>query len=70
MDNSQKFLLAVRKLKANVEFITHGDITSQTEFNNVNWVTGTEENGSAITSNTCPHAEITWSKVKAEMDKL
>ena len=70
MDNSQKFLLAVRTLKANVEFITHEDITSQTKFNNVSWVTGTDENGSAITTTSCPHSEITWTKVKAEMDKL
>jgi len=70
MDNSQKFLSAVRTLKANVEFITHEDITSQTKFNNVSWVTGTDKNGSAITTTSCPHSELTWTKVKEEMDKL
>ena len=37
--------------------------------NNVQWVTG-ENNGTAITTGTCPHSEITWTKVKEEMDKL
>jgi hypothetical protein len=70
MDNSQKFLVAVRILKSDVEFITHEDITSQTTFNTVSWVTGTDENGSAITTTTCPYSEITWTLAKAEMDKL
>mgnify|MGYP003113189421 FL=1 len=70
MDNSQKFIVAVRTLKSDVEFITNEDITSQTTFNTVSWVTGTDENGSAITTTTCPHSEITWTKVKEEIDKL
>ena len=70
MDNSQKFIVAVRTLKSDAEFITNGDITSQTTFNTISWVTGTDENGSAITTTSCPHSEITWTKVKEEMDKL
>ena len=70
MDNSQKFIRAVQTLKSDAEFVTNEDITSQTKFNKVNWVTGTDENGNAITTTTCPHSEITWTKVKEEMDKL
>ena len=70
MDNAQKFIKAVQTLKSDAEFITNEDITSQTKFNNVSWVTGTDENGSAITTTTCPHSEITWTLIKAEMDKL
>ena len=43
MDNSQKFIVAVRTLKSDAEFITNEDITSQTTFNTVSWVTGTDE---------------------------
>ena len=58
MDNSKKFIVAVRTLKSDAEFITNKDITSQTTFNTVSWVTGTEEDGSAITTTTCPHSEM------------
>ena len=69
MDNGQKFIKAVQTLKSDTEFITNEDITSQEKFDKVNWVTGTDENGSAITTTSCPHSELTWVKVKAEMDK-
>jgi hypothetical protein len=70
MDNSEKFRTAIETLKSGTVYIVHGEITSETEFNNnVKWVTG-EENGTAITTGTCPHSEITWAKVKEEMDKL
>jgi len=43
---------------------------TEEEFNKVLWKTGENEIGEAITTNTCPHSEITWTAVKAEMDKL
>lgn len=70
MDNSEKFRTAIETLKSGTVYVVHGEITSETQFNdNVKWVTG-EENNTAITVDNCPHSEITWTKVKAEMDKL
>jgi hypothetical protein len=68
----EKFRIAVETLKSNATFTL--DYTNETEmsealFNNIEWVTG-EENGTAITTTTNPHSELTWTKVKAEMDKL
>ena len=50
--------------------IFYGDIETEEDFNNIEWVTGADENGDAITTTTNPHSELTWTKVKAEMDKL
>ena len=38
------------------EFTIHGDVTNETEFNNIKW-----DNGRP--------SEVTWAKVKADMDK-
>jgi len=67
-----KFRIAVETLNANANFSL--DYTNETEmsealFNKINWITG-DNNGTAITTKTNPHSEITWTKVKAEMDKL
>jgi len=67
-----KFRIAVETLKANANFSL--DYTNETEmsealFNKINWITG-DNNGTAITTKTNPHSEITWTKVKTEMDKL
>ena len=70
MINIKKFWTAIKTLKSDVELTVNGDITSQEDFdNNISWNTG-NENGNAIQSKTNPHSEITWTKVKAEMDKL
>jgi hypothetical protein len=69
MDNLDKFYLALQVLKSGVECVWSGDINSQNDFNNIQWVTG-ESGGTAITTTTCPHSEITWTLLKAEMDKL
>ena len=68
----EKFRIAVEKLKSNATFTLN--YTNETEmsealFNTINWITG-EDNGTAITTKTNPHAELTWTAVKAEMDKL
>tara|TARA_Y100001938_G_scaffold35865_1_gene49292 strand:+ start:393 stop:605 length:213 start_codon:yes stop_codon:yes gene_type:complete len=70
MDNIKKFITATRILKSNVEMVFNSEINTEEDFNKVQWVTGTDENGSAITTTSCPHSEITWTKVKEEMDKL
>ena len=43
---------------------------TETLFNKVRWVTGESSDGTAIETTTNPHSEITWTKVKTEMDKL
>ena len=70
MDNVTKFVTAVRILRADTEMAFNGEVTTEAEFNKVNWKTGEDSNGSMISTTTCPHSEITWTKVKAEMDKL
>jgi len=67
-----KFRIAVETLNANANFSL--DYTNETEmsealFNKINWITG-DNNGTAITTKTNPHSEITWTKVKTEMEKL
>ena len=70
MDNVTKFVTAVRNLKADTEMAFNGEITNESEFNQVKWKTGEDSDGGMISTTTCPHSEITWTKVKAEMDKL
>ena len=70
MDNVTKFVTAVRNLRADVEMAFNGEITNESEFNQVRWKTGEDSDGGMISTTTCPHSEITWTKVKAEMDKL
>ena len=74
MIDLDKFSKAMHTLKPSAQWtlIDDTDETSLTEelFNNVDWVTGEDSNGIAITTKTNPHSEITFAKVKAEMDKL
>ena len=70
MDDSKKFLKALKNLKPGVEY-SYGEVpTTEELFNNVNWVTGVAENGISITTTANPHSELTWDKVNAEMDRL
>jgi hypothetical protein len=69
MENRDKLYLAIQTLKSGTEFyFQHGEVTEE-NFNKIEWVTG-ETNGSANTTTTNPHSELTWTAVKAEMDKL
>ena len=68
--NMIKFWTAIKILKSDVEVTTRGEVLTEDNFNNLKWKTGTDENGVAITTTTCPHSEITWTLLKAEMDKL
>jgi len=68
---SEKFWTAIKILKSDVECSVSGDIQTEEDFNsNIKWNTGVEKNGKAIVTTTNPHSEITWTLVKAEMDKL
>ena len=70
MDEHNKFWTAIKVLKSDVQATVHGNITSEEDFNNnILWVTG-DNDGTGITTKTNPHSEITWTKLKTEMDKL
>ena len=65
-----KFFEAVKILRPNTQMIWETPVETEEDFNKVKWVTAANSNNEAITTNTCPHSEITWTAVKAEMDKL
>ena len=67
---SYKFFEAVRSIRPETGLSFVGEIETEEDFKKVNWSTGIDENGFSITTTTCPHSKITWTKVKAEMDKL
>mgnify|MGYP003108754911 FL=1 len=67
---SNKFLSALKIVRPNTPMSFVGEIETEEDFKKVNWETGIDENGFSITTNTCPHSEITWTKIKTEMDKL
>jgi hypothetical protein len=56
---------AIKILKTDAEFRFTGLIDSEDDFNKIEWK---QSDDSFSTTN--PHTEITWTKVKAEMDKL
>ena len=56
---------AIKILKADAEFRFTGLIDSEDDFNKIEWK---QSDDSFSTTN--PHSEITWTKVKEEMDKL
>ena len=50
------------------EYVIEGDVKTEADFDaNVKWVSGADSNGSAIFGSK-PDA-VTWTKVKADMDK-
>ncbi len=69
-DNNFKCMKAIRTLRPNTECIIRRPINEETDFNTIEWVTGTDDTGGAITTTTNPHSELSWAAVKAEMDKL
>ena len=71
MTDLEKFWTALNTVRVNTQCIVNGDILTEDDFNNnIQWNTGVDSSGTAITTDTCPHSEITWTAVKAEMDKL
>lgn len=71
MTDNEKFQTAINTLKSGVQYSYTGDVPVTEElFNNIKWTTGEDSIGLAIETTTCPHSEITWTAVKAEMDKL
>lgn len=70
MENNTKACIAIHKVKEGVQFSFTGDILTETDFDKINWKTGVDSEGASIMTTTNPHSEITWTKVKEEMDKL
>jgi hypothetical protein len=73
MDNEKniKFIQALKNLKNDVQYIWRGTEINENQFNtNMEWVIDINNDGQAITTTTNPHSELTWTLVKAEMDKL
>ena len=64
MNNVDKMFEAIEILKPNTPLTIHTNIINEETFNTIEW----EVDGSFTTTN--PHSELTWTKVKAEMDKL
>jgi hypothetical protein len=70
-EKRRKFHQAIQVLKPNTEYwYSIEAIESEDDFNQVQWKTGEDSNKLAIMTATNPHSEITWTKVKEEMDKL
>ena len=66
MDNNKKFYRGMANLKRSVQYTYSGTPPStEEEFNKIKWL---QDNGEFTTGN--PHAELTWEKVKAEMDAV
>ena len=66
MDIRIKFYRGMANLKRSVEYTYSGEVPStEEEFNKIKWL---QDNGEYTTTN--PHSELTWDKVKAEMDAV
>tara|TARA_R100001530_G_C4261961_1_gene140710 strand:- start:43 stop:249 length:207 start_codon:yes stop_codon:yes gene_type:complete len=64
-----KFFIAVKTLNANANYTYQGSSpTTEEEYNNVNWISGVNEQGEDVFGNA--PSELTWAAIKAEMDKL
>ena len=64
MDSREKLFTAINTLKTNAKCIFSGTVVNETTYTTIEW----EVDGSFTTTN--PHAELSWSAVKTEMDKL
>ena len=74
MNNQEKVCSAIKTLKADAEFTFDGEINSESDFNKIRWVIDVDNSNAdfptAVLSETNPHSELSWTAVKAEMDKL
>tara|TARA_A100000172_G_scaffold28769_1_gene16969 strand:- start:580 stop:804 length:225 start_codon:yes stop_codon:yes gene_type:complete len=74
MTNQEKVCSAIKTLKADAEFTFDEEINTESDFNKIRWVTDVDNSNAdfptAVLSETNPHSELTWTKVKEEMDKL
>ena len=70
MDKLTKFWKAVENLRPDTKMVFGENPDTEEGFNEVKWQTGIDEIGSAILTTTNPYPELTWTKVKDEMDRL
>jgi hypothetical protein len=70
LSKAEKLSRAIKTLRPNTACTIRGILGDEETFNNIEWHTGVDEIGSATFTKTCPYSEITWTKVKEEMDKL
>jgi len=64
MDNVDKLFSAIQTLKPNTPLVFRTSVVTEETFAAIEWDIG----GSFTTTN--PHAELNWTAVKTEMDKL
>ena len=70
-ENFKVFSDAMKNLKSDAEYTFTGDFPiTEEKYATIEWVTGENENGIAITTTVNPHSELTWEKVNAEMTRL
>ena len=62
--NIEKFYKAIEIIKSGTTCAVHGIIINEETFNTIEW----DIDGTFTTEN--PYTELTWTKVKTEMDKL
>ena len=71
MTDLKKFSDAMNNLKPDVQYVYYGGYpVTEAKFAALEWATGENENGIAITTAVNPHPELTWSAVNAEMTRL
>jgi hypothetical protein len=71
MEDFKKFAQAISNLKDSAECSFTGNYPmTEEKFITIDWITGKAENGTAITTKTNPHSELTWEKVNTEMARL
>ena len=69
MDNNIKFVKAISNIRPDTEYTFNDEITTEEHFNTIRWKTGVDGNTS-ISTTVNPQAELTWSAVSAEMDRV
>ena len=71
MTDLKKFSDAMNNLKPDVQYVYYGGYpVTEAKFAALEWATGENENGIAITTAVNPHPELTWSAVNSEMTRL
>tara|TARA_R100000541_G_scaffold52416_1_gene60128 strand:+ start:353 stop:571 length:219 start_codon:yes stop_codon:yes gene_type:complete len=70
LSDVDKMFIAIENLQNNTELTFRGLIVNENTFNTIEWNTGVNDSDEAIVTTTNPHLELTWTAVKAEMDKL
>ena len=70
LSQTEKLARAIKILRPDTAFTIRGNEATEEIFNNIEWITGVDEIGSATFTTTCPYSEITWTAVQTEMDKL